>query len=671
MAIDFTPNFQPYSGQHSFWFWSQKVLPLVYDDSLSYYEVLCKVVTFLNNVIMDMDAVEANTEALRNAYNELQGYVNTYFDNLDVQNEINNKLDAMAESGELSNLIEPYITDERLAAIVDDKLGDVVAGQIDDVVEEQLPGVVTEQLPEEIGSQVTDWLTTNVDPVGSAVIVDNTLTISGAAADAKVTGDNITNLKMPYAKQYMEVTRDATGTYTITYPIYKGRTYTYTNNTSGSVNLNLVDSGGTSHQITPSLSSGNTKTFTADDNYPKFKTYMSQGGTTVLQSVDNGIFTSLNEINATATQAKNATDAIIPDLEVINKAVKLATNLANPENRISGSVWSGVNTVYESEGWCRQEIAVQENTTYTISSYTSNFSWFTDDSNTNLGHIESGVFTTPEGCTKIRLGSHSDNNFVVLKGEFPRPIVYENYPYGVYTTVLDNYTQIIDEFRQFTSVALFETIGAIGDSYTSGGIYDVTGVTGGNHYSISWPQIMARRNGIKATNYSTGGTDISHWLVNSDIGLPRLVTDTAKKLYVIFMGINTEKTLADPDVTAEVGTVEDINLTDPTQNADTFCGHYGTMISGILAHAPKAKIILIVPNISNATKRAAIVNVAELFDLPYFNFTDDSYFSSSFYRDNISTGHPIAITYSGMAIAFERQIEKCMVNYAEYFTNFS
>lgn len=32
-------------------FWCFKVLPLVYDDSLSYYETLCKVVEKLNEVI--------------------------------------------------------------------------------------------------------------------------------------------------------------------------------------------------------------------------------------------------------------------------------------------------------------------------------------------------------------------------------------------------------------------------------------------------------------------------------------------------------------------------------------------------------------------------------------------------------------------------------------------
>lgn len=32
-------------------FWCQKVLPLVYDDSLSYYEVLCKIANTLNILI--------------------------------------------------------------------------------------------------------------------------------------------------------------------------------------------------------------------------------------------------------------------------------------------------------------------------------------------------------------------------------------------------------------------------------------------------------------------------------------------------------------------------------------------------------------------------------------------------------------------------------------------
>lgn len=42
-----------------FRFWCYKVLPLVYDDSLSYYEVLCKVVDYINKLI-DQDKIFAD-----------------------------------------------------------------------------------------------------------------------------------------------------------------------------------------------------------------------------------------------------------------------------------------------------------------------------------------------------------------------------------------------------------------------------------------------------------------------------------------------------------------------------------------------------------------------------------------------------------------------------------
>lgn len=38
-------------------FWCQKVIPLVYDDSLSYYELLCKVVNYINDMIDNQNAM--------------------------------------------------------------------------------------------------------------------------------------------------------------------------------------------------------------------------------------------------------------------------------------------------------------------------------------------------------------------------------------------------------------------------------------------------------------------------------------------------------------------------------------------------------------------------------------------------------------------------------------
>ena len=110
MGANFTPAQGDYKSIGSFRFWCQKVLPMVYDDSLSYYEVLGRVTNYLNDVISNLNAMGENVEELMKAYVQLQNYVNHYFDNLDVQAEINNKLDAMSNDGSLANIIEPLFT---------------------------------------------------------------------------------------------------------------------------------------------------------------------------------------------------------------------------------------------------------------------------------------------------------------------------------------------------------------------------------------------------------------------------------------------------------------------------------------------------------------------------------------------------------------------------------
>lgn len=106
---NFTPTLQPYQDMKPFRFWCQTVLPNVYDDSLSYYELLTKVVEFLNVVIENNDAMHLDVENLLSAYNQLQDYVNNYFNGLDVQEEIDNKLDEMVKSGQLLTIITPTV----------------------------------------------------------------------------------------------------------------------------------------------------------------------------------------------------------------------------------------------------------------------------------------------------------------------------------------------------------------------------------------------------------------------------------------------------------------------------------------------------------------------------------------------------------------------------------
>ena len=70
-----------------------RTIPLAFDESMSYYEFLCGLLDYLKNTVIP--AVEENEEKvneLEASYEELKGYVDHYFDNLDVQQEINGVL---------------------------------------------------------------------------------------------------------------------------------------------------------------------------------------------------------------------------------------------------------------------------------------------------------------------------------------------------------------------------------------------------------------------------------------------------------------------------------------------------------------------------------------------------------------------------------------------------
>lgn len=93
----------------------QKVIPLAFDESMSYLELLYSLLHYLKEIVIP--AVNNNADAvteLQNLYNELKSYVDNYFENLDIQTEINNKLDEMAESGELAEYVSLYLDSQAI-----------------------------------------------------------------------------------------------------------------------------------------------------------------------------------------------------------------------------------------------------------------------------------------------------------------------------------------------------------------------------------------------------------------------------------------------------------------------------------------------------------------------------------------------------------------------------
>ena len=85
-------------------------LPSSYLFSMTYEEQLIWFCNYLEKTVIP--TVNNNAEAiieLQDLFVELKNYVDNYFSDLDVQEEINNKLDDMAESGELVSIISEYL----------------------------------------------------------------------------------------------------------------------------------------------------------------------------------------------------------------------------------------------------------------------------------------------------------------------------------------------------------------------------------------------------------------------------------------------------------------------------------------------------------------------------------------------------------------------------------
>ena len=218
-----------------------------------------------------------------------------------------------------------------------------------------------------------------------------------------------------------------------------------------------------------------------------------------------------------------------------------------------------------------------------------------------------------------------------------------------------------DEYVPKPSLALFRNIGIIGDSYASG---ELAFNIDTDHYNMSWGQILARKNGATAINYSRGGQTTRGWLADTERGLGLLNSTNAQDLYILSLGINDYQKLGKD----YLGTEDDIE-----KGADTFFGNYGKIIKAIQAKAPFAKIVISTLSQTDATATLfnnAIETIANHFNIPCLVLNDDKLFTSSLWSKNLHGGHPTGPIYAEMANAYERLISQAMVEDISYFENY-
>lgn len=178
------PKQNSYVAMRKARFWCQKVLPLVYDDSLSYYELLSKILDYINKILENLELIEEDIANILENWAEFETYVNESLNYL--ENEINEKYEELkARIIALEEKVEAY------KAELDAKIAAEEAARI----------LADEQLQENIDNEATarqsadEQLQENIDAKQNILTAGDNITIVDdviSAVDTTYTaGENI------------------------------------------------------------------------------------------------------------------------------------------------------------------------------------------------------------------------------------------------------------------------------------------------------------------------------------------------------------------------------------------------------------------------------------------------------------------------------------------------
>lgn len=141
--------------------------------------------------------VQHDWEDEQQAFQDLHDYVQDYFANLNLYQEVHDILYS-PEMQQTIQLMLSNITASTLPTVVANQIASVVASQLAPVVAAQLPNLLNSMvpsfLPDAVAGEASAWLDAHVDP-DTGYVIDNTLTISLAAADAKAVGDEFIEVR--------------------------------------------------------------------------------------------------------------------------------------------------------------------------------------------------------------------------------------------------------------------------------------------------------------------------------------------------------------------------------------------------------------------------------------------------------------------------------------------
>jgi len=250
--------------------------------------------------------------------------------------------------------------------------------------------------------------------------------------------------------------------------------------------------------------------------------------------------------------------------------------------------------------------------------------------------------------------------------------------------ITDEIQNIEQNAYNMSSLSMFTRIGAVGDSFTAGYLYNKETEShpieqdypqDGAYPQIGWPAVMSRLYGIKVTPFAKPGATTKSYI---DDVLPSLLKSGGQQLYMLCLGLN--------DYTKGLSKGVEADL-DATTTPDTSLGYYGYIIRSIKTKFPNAKFVIcksfwVLRAGNHETQPYTVTSyytyISELaetigshFDIPVIETLGDPFFCGKPYVDGLHGFHPTAPLYAGMARRLGQLLDKCIIDNPQYFYNFS
>ncbi len=171
---------------------------------------------------------------------------------------------------------------------------------------------------------------------------------------------------------------------------------------------------------------------------------------------------------------------------------------------------------------------------------------------------------------------------------------------------------------------IFRTIGCVGDSLSSGEMESLNEKNEkGYHdyFEYSWGQYIARNCGLTVYNFSKGGMTAKEYCESFAEANNFWSPVKACQAYIIALGVNDISKCG-----TELGSTDDIDLSDYKNNKESFTGYYAMIIQRLKEIQPKARFFLMtIPQGSKDEKRKEaedlhrkiLYELADLFEYTY------------------------------------------------------